>query len=100
MAEACTCTIRNHGRVIEFCPMHKAAPEMLAALERIAKTATQDRNVSQPVAGGIFTIIEFSARKVVALAQGKAEEYQHQMEERAIALGMKPEEARSGQADG
>ena len=35
MAEACTCTIRNHGRVIEFCPLHKAAPEMLAALEKV-----------------------------------------------------------------
>ena len=33
MAEACTCTIRNHGRVIEFCPLHKAAPAMLEALE-------------------------------------------------------------------
>ena len=33
MAEACTCAIRNHGRVIEFCSMHKAAPEMLKALE-------------------------------------------------------------------
>ena len=33
MAEACTCTIRNHGRVIEFCPMHKAAPALLDALE-------------------------------------------------------------------
>ena len=32
----CTCTIRNHGRVIEFCPMHKAAPEMLAALEAVS----------------------------------------------------------------
>ena len=37
MAEACTCTIRNHGRVIEFCPMHKAAEQMLAALEAIDK---------------------------------------------------------------
>ena len=35
MAEACTCTIRNHGRVIEFCPMHKAAPDWRTALERI-----------------------------------------------------------------
>ena len=33
----CTCTIRNHGRVIEFCPMHKAAPEMLAALDKLAE---------------------------------------------------------------
>ena len=33
MAEACTCTIRNHGRVIEFCPLHKAAEQMQKALE-------------------------------------------------------------------
>ena len=31
----CGCTIRNHGRVIELCPTHKAAPEMLADLETI-----------------------------------------------------------------
>ena len=43
MAEACTCTIRNHGRVIEFCPMHKAAPEMLAALKGVASCAIQLR---------------------------------------------------------
>ena len=101
MAEKCGCSLNfslgpdeiPYDLTRAYCPMHKAAPEMLAALERIAKTATQDMNISRPTAGSIFAIIEFSARKVVALAQGKAEEYQHQMEERAIALGMKPEEA-------
>ena len=33
LGQGCICTIRNHGRVIEFCPLHKAAPEMLKALE-------------------------------------------------------------------
>ena len=34
----CTCTIRNHGRVIEYCPLHKAAPEMREALEAWSKS--------------------------------------------------------------
>ena len=43
MAEACTCTIRNHGRVIEFCPMHKAAPELLAALKALGDSVLPGR---------------------------------------------------------
>ena len=35
LGQGCGCTIRNHGRVIEYCPMHAAAPEMLAALEKV-----------------------------------------------------------------
>ena len=35
LGQGCGCTIRNHGRVIEYCPMHRAAEKMLADLETI-----------------------------------------------------------------
>ena len=33
LGQGCGCYIQAHGTWITYCPMHKAAPEMLAALE-------------------------------------------------------------------
>ena len=33
--QGCGCRIQAHGLVLTYCPMHKAAPEMLAELEEL-----------------------------------------------------------------
>ena len=72
MAEACTCTIRNHGRVIEFCPMHKAAPGMLAALE----DATNGLRALATAVGGDIPddVLHRIQHGVEALAAAKSQE--------------------------
>ena len=35
--QGCGCRIQGHGLVITYCPMHRAAPVMLAALELLVE---------------------------------------------------------------
>ena len=37
LGQGCGCYIQAHGTWITYCPMHKAAPDMLKALEAIDK---------------------------------------------------------------
>ena len=72
MAEACTCTIRNHGRVIEFCPMHKAAPALLDALELLLGCADWE---SEDIA--TLNLTQFKAsmdQATTAIAQARGQE--------------------------
>ena len=44
LGQGCGCYIQAHGTWITYCPMHKAAPEMLAALEALYDEDTERKN--------------------------------------------------------
>ena len=68
----CTCTIRNHGRVIEFCPMHKAAPQMHAALRKAGPYLRKYISTCpDSYRSGAITVAT-AAREALASARNKA----------------------------
>ena len=75
MAEACTCTIRNHGRVIEFCPMHKAAAEIRKELEKVTELLEHWAWPGNKVLSGAMRVVALghaaSAQAALAAARGR-----------------------------
>ena len=65
LGQGCGCYIQAHGTWITYCPMHKAAPEMLAALE-----------IALQLVGSVpeFGPITHPWRKLIAQARGQPQE--------------------------
>ena len=63
LGQGCGCYIQAHGTWITYCPMHKAAPEMLAALKAIDKETASLK--------GLRSVVRVIVHSAIAQARGK-----------------------------
>ena len=52
----CGCQIQGHGLVLTYCPMHKAAEQMLADLDKIMVMAADTEHGSLPHRMGMLAL--------------------------------------------
>ena len=64
LGQGCGCYIQAHGTWITYCPMHKAAPALLKALEAVlARAHAQGDTITQDIAGGALAEIPITTWK-------------------------------------
>ena len=71
LGQGCGCYIQAHGTWITYCPMHKAAPAMLAALAKAKPYLRKYINTCPDnYRGGAITVAT-AARDALAAARGQ-----------------------------
>lgn len=65
----CRCTIDGERRIL-FCPLHKAAPDMLEALRNCERAITMQAYDKSLDAQDELALALFEARAIIAKAEG------------------------------
>ena len=71
LGQGCGCRIQGHGTIITYCPLHKAAPEILEALEKAEQLVGLVPELATMHGYKALNALVESWRSIIAQARGQ-----------------------------